>query len=847
MEKMNSTNEAFFEVDSRLLFQLGEQLVSNRSIALAELVKNSYDADATETTIVLDNVKNMIGGTITITDNGTGISPERFTQTWMRIATMDAETNPYSKKYKRQKAGEKGIGRIACRKLAKELHITSISESESGNKVKLIANFKWDAFLPGSDLNKIPVEINVEPASHEIPTGSELKLIDTTEKWTDRNIKRLNVELIDLFSPTLFKEESEGQYASKEDPGFKYKLIAPEFKIEEDSLTDSFLKSAWAKLSGSVDENGNATYILKTQNHLLNKIEKEFKENGKYDFLRNANSEIYLFKYTSNFFRNSDWKVKQAALIGRERGGVRVYADTFRVFGYGGEKDDWLNIETDKTRSLGKFSGEVGLIPSEDNRPALHLFDYRGLFGYVQFEKKSNPKLSISINRESLGDNDYLADLIDFVRTGINFATVVYSDERLKKENIDKAEKKAREEEERRKIEEERKKAEEEKRKAAEKKKKAEEERKKAEEIARKKEEEKEEAERIRNQIESELDNIWDSITILEERKDTLNQEEFQKLAGLKSQFGIIRSDLLIAKKTENKARQEANIEAAKAAESAISELKAKIAYFEQMKEAENKKLEAEKFEIKRQKEKYDEALSILRVLASTGTLIFIFTHEIKSFITDVANLRNTYSSAIQKLNSNDKKSYEVSLSHFENKIEMIDELGKFIGITAGKQSRSELKPFFIKPIINDVCNPFSYETNKRGIDVINAVPQYIRTPVMYRSEIAAILINFFTNAVKAVTASNIKTIKFEAGEIENDVIFIRCLDTGKGLSKDHREEVFDPFVTYNESDINFGAGTGLGLKIVKDIVKGYGGDVKFVDPPDGWNTCIEMRLPLVD
>ena len=100
---------------------------------------------------------------------------------------------------------------------------------------------------------------------------------------------------------------------------------------------------------------------------------------------------------------------------------------------------------------------------------------------------------------------------------------------------------------------------------------------------------------------------------------------------------------------------------------------------------------------------------------------------------------------------------------------------------------------------------------------------------------------------MKAVTTSNVRKIKFEAGEIEDDVIFIRCLDTGKGLKKELWNGVFDPFITYNEPDLNFGAGTGLGLKIVKDIVTGYGGDVKFVEPPDEWNTCIEMRLPLVD
>ena len=144
--------------------------------------------------------------------------------------------------------------------------------------------------------------------------------------------------------------------------------------------------------------------------------------------------EIYLFKYTPYFFTDSDWKWQQAALIGRERGGVKIYADSFRVFGYGGEKDDWLGIDIDKNRSMATFSGKrPSKLPSADNRPVLQLFDYRGLVGYVQFERESNQNLTISINRESLGDNEALNDLIKFVRTGVDYAPVVYSDERLKR------------------------------------------------------------------------------------------------------------------------------------------------------------------------------------------------------------------------------------------------------------------------------------------------------------------------------------------------------------------------------------------------------------------------------
>lgn len=115
MVKRIKTGEAFFNIDSRLLYQLGEKLVTNRAVALAELVKNSYDADAIKVTVRLDSIKTS-GGKIVIEDNGSGMTLATFKKTWMRIATIDKEENPISKKYERQKAGEKGIGRFACRR-----------------------------------------------------------------------------------------------------------------------------------------------------------------------------------------------------------------------------------------------------------------------------------------------------------------------------------------------------------------------------------------------------------------------------------------------------------------------------------------------------------------------------------------------------------------------------------------------------------------------------------------------------------------------------------------------------------------------------------------------------------
>ena len=154
---MSEKGSLFFDIDSRLLFELGENLVTNRAIALSELVKNSYDADAAIVEIRFENVKKT-GGTILVKDNGLGMTSDVFQKTWMRIATIDKEENPISKKYKRKKAGEKGIGRFACRRLSKKLILTSISETKEGGKEELVATFDWSTFVPGSDVDKVAVK-----------------------------------------------------------------------------------------------------------------------------------------------------------------------------------------------------------------------------------------------------------------------------------------------------------------------------------------------------------------------------------------------------------------------------------------------------------------------------------------------------------------------------------------------------------------------------------------------------------------------------------------------------------------------------------------------------------------
>ena len=76
-----------FSVDSALLSELGERLVESVHVALLELVKNAYDADATQVTIQITPSEGDAGPEVRIEDNGTGMALDEVRGYWMRIAT----------------------------------------------------------------------------------------------------------------------------------------------------------------------------------------------------------------------------------------------------------------------------------------------------------------------------------------------------------------------------------------------------------------------------------------------------------------------------------------------------------------------------------------------------------------------------------------------------------------------------------------------------------------------------------------------------------------------------------------------------------------------------------------
>src|SRR3989344_9686545 len=121
---------------------LGRESVSSDIAAIFELVKNSYDADASLVTITFENFRLEDGkqGRIIIKDDGDGMSSEDIETKWMIIGTDSKEREQFSRK-RRRVIGNKGIGRFATEKLCKKVIIIS-KPREDNQELKLTIDWK---------------------------------------------------------------------------------------------------------------------------------------------------------------------------------------------------------------------------------------------------------------------------------------------------------------------------------------------------------------------------------------------------------------------------------------------------------------------------------------------------------------------------------------------------------------------------------------------------------------------------------------------------------------------------------------------------------------------------------
>ena len=239
--------------------------------------------------------------------------------------------------------------------------------------------------------------------------------------------------------------------------------------------------------------------------------------------------------------------------------------------------------------------------------------------------------------------------------------------------------------------------------------------------------------------------------------------------------------------------------------------------------------------------------LNLLRVLAGLGLTIGEFIHEIKQYQgalqSDIKNIEN--SDLLDKVLIINKR-VKSNLNGLSTYISYFEE-------SFSENVQRELKPIELRTIVHALKKTLDADISKRRIEFVEPIFQgyNLYTIPMHKSEWASILFNFYTNARKAINRANVEgRIFIECGKKHNKWVYLEFSDNGDGIPLEKRDKIFNAFYT---TSIPVGkiakhheemTGTGLGLKIVRDIITSYGGTIFVKEPTKGYNTTIRIELP---
>ncbi len=349
-------NEFVFKPRARLILQLGEQLIRNESIALLELIKNAYDADASTVRVMMKNLDIPEKGVIIVEDDGCGMTEEIIKNIWMEPGS-DYKENLFKKGIRtpifgRLPLGEKGIGRFAAHKLG-EL-ITMITKAE--NNPEIIIKINWGVFEKHKYLEDVFVRLTSRnPQVFKNKTGTRIEIRKLRKPWTRGMLREVYRSILAFTSPFDTPESFQVIFETDHQDWIKDLLTMEDVK-------DFALFRFRCVLSGNSIENFRYEFtpwpsMKKVTGRVVDETD-EYMSKKLFLFYDKEKTEINLDKYNigsvifEGFIFDLDSKILSLGVPDKKtlreylkiNGGVRVYREGIRVYDYGESGNDWLDL-----------------------------------------------------------------------------------------------------------------------------------------------------------------------------------------------------------------------------------------------------------------------------------------------------------------------------------------------------------------------------------------------------------------------------------------------------------------------------------------------------------------------
>ncbi len=355
-------------MSSELKNIIGRDLITDDFIAIYELVKNSYDANASSVEIIFKRVKtNEKNAKIFIKDDGDGMSYTDLLEKWLLVGysrkrenEKELDSSDYRDRItkKRALAGAKGIGRFSCDRLGTKLALyTKPADETCFNCVKM----DWDKFEqdPTKEFQTVDVdyqqkkELSIEIEITKFKKGTILEISCLRELWDRDKLIKLKTHLQRLINPEAIDEKN----------GFKIIITADEFLSDDAKYTQYFdlvngeIKNILFEKLGI-----KTTHMKCTIDEKGEKIETELTDKGIFIYrIIEDNKYRLLHNVTINlFYLNVQAKSAFTKAMGIEPvnyGSVFFYKNGIKINPCGNVGDDWLGLDKRKTQGTRRNFG----------------------------------------------------------------------------------------------------------------------------------------------------------------------------------------------------------------------------------------------------------------------------------------------------------------------------------------------------------------------------------------------------------------------------------------------------------------------------------------------------------
>jgi signal transduction histidine kinase len=337
-----------------MLLLLGDQLIRDAGLAVFELVKNAYDADATECVVTLRSIGSPDNGSIVVQDDGSGMDLRTVTGVWLEpgtdFRTKQKEALSRSHRFHRLPLGEKGVGRFAVHKLGRAIELVT----RKRGKLEITVSIDWQQFDRGQYLSQVPVEIRSrEPEVFKgNRSGTRIVVSELRDRnWTRGKVRDLYRSISSICSP--FDKPTDFQATLKLTPAndwldglldaknvLEHSLFRITGMIRGDQLSYTYRFHPLATMREHL-----APRAVTRENQPLMRISPKGQR------LDLEKWRIGTVKFSIHIFDREPavldlFSADKAGLkkFLDQNGGIRVYRDGIRVFDFGEPGNDWLGL-----------------------------------------------------------------------------------------------------------------------------------------------------------------------------------------------------------------------------------------------------------------------------------------------------------------------------------------------------------------------------------------------------------------------------------------------------------------------------------------------------------------------